>query len=61
MSENRRTDEEITDPSEYSVPEQEFQVQIILKPEAGVRVDTAYRLSSITERARALQIIPSFT
>jgi len=49
LSENRRTDENIIDPSKYSVPEQEFQVQIKLKPEAGVRVDTAYRLTSITD------------
>ena len=43
------TEENLVDPSKYSVPEQEFQVQIILKPEAGVRVDAAYRLSSITD------------
>lgn len=49
MPENRRTDEKMPDPSKYSIPEQKFQVQIKLKPEAGVRVDKAYRLSSITD------------
>ncbi|GAG06271.1 unnamed protein product, partial [marine sediment metagenome] len=40
--------EDLVDPSKYSVPEQEFQVQIILKKEAGARVSATYHLTSTT-------------
>jgi hypothetical protein len=49
MSNKRETDENLEEPSKYSIPEQEYLVQIKIKPEAGVRVDAAYRLSSKTD------------
>jgi len=50
MSEKRKEKADDTlDPSVYKVPEQEFVVQIKFKREAGVRVDTAHHLSSVTK------------
>jgi len=51
MSEKRKekADDTLVDPSVYKVPEQPYTVQIKFKPEAGVRVDAEYRLSSVAK------------